>query len=263
MVHERHARRLAVLSGRSGVGKTFITANMAAELAASGLRVLVLDAKGGPAGMDLLVGAPAKLTLGDGLRGFAPMEDLAVATCGGFDLIPVGQGVLEGTALTPALAYKIEHALRLLEDRYAIMLFNLGSGTGDVVVYFARLAQDVLLVLTPETAGLADACAAIKVLALRYARDSFGIVVNQANPQRPEHEGMKVTNKLQRAAERLLNKEGHPGVNLHLMACIASDPAVPESIANRSILSRTKGDSAAARALRKLAGNYGPDGFVV
>jgi flagellar biosynthesis protein FlhG len=263
MAPERHARRLAVLSGKGGVGKTFVTANMAAEMAARGLRVLVLDANLGPVGMDVAVGARANRTLTDFIRGIASLENVVIPSSGGFDLVPAGSGILEGTVLTPALAYKIEHALRLLEDRYDVIVFDLGSGTVDVVLYFARLAHDVLLVLTPEPGAIADACTVIKVLTLRYARDDFGIVINQASPQRPEHEGMKVANKLHKLVERLLIKEGHPGVQLHLMACIATDPAVPESIGRRQILSRTADDSAAARAIRKLAGNYGPNGFIV
>ena len=38
------ARTLAVTSGKGGVGKTFVTANLAAALAGLGLKVLVLDA---------------------------------------------------------------------------------------------------------------------------------------------------------------------------------------------------------------------------
>jgi flagellar biosynthesis protein FlhG len=260
MAHERHARRLAVLSGKGGVGKTFVTANMAAELAFSGLRVMVLDANRVSATPN---GARAGRTLTDFIRGISSLESVVGPDPAGFDLLLAGSGTLEGAVLTPALAYKIEHALRLLEDRYDVMAFDLGSGSVDVVLYFARLAHDLLLVVTPEPADLAEASAVIKALTLRYGRENFGIVVNRASPQRPEHEGMKVASKLQKAVERLLIKEGHPGVQLHLMACIASDPAVPESIGQRKILGRAAVDSVAARAIRKLAGNYGPNGFVV
>ncbi|MGE1070926.1 P-loop NTPase, partial [Pantoea agglomerans] len=49
------ARTLAVTSGKGGVGKTFVTANLAAALAARGQKVLVLDADLGLANLDVVL----------------------------------------------------------------------------------------------------------------------------------------------------------------------------------------------------------------
>src|ERR1043165_4158910 len=59
------ARTLAVTSGKGGVGKTFVTANLAAALAARGERVLVLDADLGLANLDVVLNLHPKLTLHD------------------------------------------------------------------------------------------------------------------------------------------------------------------------------------------------------
>ena len=48
------ARITAVTSGKGGVGKTFVAANLAAALARAGQRVLVLDADLGLANLDVL-----------------------------------------------------------------------------------------------------------------------------------------------------------------------------------------------------------------
>jgi flagellar biosynthesis protein FlhG len=261
MAPNGHARRLAVASGKGGVGKSFVAANLAAELAARGRKVLVLDADLGLANLDVILGIDAKRSLHDFVRGTEKLEDVVITTPAGFDLLPAGSGILDGAVLTPALAYKIEHALHQLEGHYDLLLFDLGAGIGDVVMYFARLAHDVLLVVTPEPAAVTDAYAVIKILSLRYGRNDFALVVNQANAGRPDHEGMKVANQLRKVAERFLIKEGHAPVNLHLMTCIPADEAVPRSIARRQILTGSEPDSPATRALRKLAGLYGPDGF--
>lgn len=261
MARKRQARRLAIASGKGGVGKTFVSANLAAELAARGLNVLVLDADLGLANLDVILDVRAKLTLHDFVRGTARLSEVVVATSAGFDLLPAGSGVLDGTLLTPALAYKIESALHQLESRYDVMLFDLGAGIGDVVMYFARLAHDVLLVVTPEPTALADVYAVVKILALRYGRNDFSLVVNQASRTRPDHEGMKVANQLRKVAERFLIKEGHAPVKLHLIASIPSDPAVPQSIAQRRVLGKLETEAPAANALRRLAAVYGPDGF--
>ena len=50
----RRARITAITSGKGGVGKTFLSANLAAALAARGERVLVLDADLGLANLDIV-----------------------------------------------------------------------------------------------------------------------------------------------------------------------------------------------------------------
>ena len=67
-------RILAVTSGKGGVGKTFVSANLAAALAARGERVLVLDADLGLANLDVVLNLFPKVTLHDVLTGKATLE---------------------------------------------------------------------------------------------------------------------------------------------------------------------------------------------
>ena len=59
------AKTVAITSGKGGVGKTFVTANLACALAARGQRVLVLDADLGLANLDVVLNLHPKLTLHD------------------------------------------------------------------------------------------------------------------------------------------------------------------------------------------------------
>ena len=60
---------LAVTSGKGGVGKTFVSANLAAALAKRGQRVLVLDADLGLANLDVVLNLYPKITLHDVFTG--------------------------------------------------------------------------------------------------------------------------------------------------------------------------------------------------
>ena len=62
------ARVMAVTSGKGGVGKTFMAANLAAALARRGERVLVLDADLGLANLDVVLNLYPKTTLHDKIR---------------------------------------------------------------------------------------------------------------------------------------------------------------------------------------------------
>ena len=64
-VARRRARITAITSGKGGVGKTFLSANLATALARRGEKVLVLDADLGLANLDVVLNLFPKITLHD------------------------------------------------------------------------------------------------------------------------------------------------------------------------------------------------------
>ena len=71
----RRARIIALTSGKGGVGKTFMSANLAAAPARRNLRVLVLDADLGLANLDVVLNLHPKITLHDVFTGKNHLED--------------------------------------------------------------------------------------------------------------------------------------------------------------------------------------------
>jgi len=147
---KKRARRIAVVSGKGGVGKTVITANVAAALSLFGRKILVIDADLGLANLDIILGIESKFTIFDTLHHGKPVEEVLVDTTKGFDLITAGCSVPEGTVFTDGLARSVESILTSLEDRYDAIIFDAGAGIGDVVLFFASLAHEVIIVATPE-----------------------------------------------------------------------------------------------------------------
>ena len=93
MTAERSRTRvLAVTSGKGGVGKTFLAANLAAALARRGERVLVLDADLGLANLDVVLNLQPKVTLHDVFTGKAALDDAIVAAPGGFPCCSPARG---------------------------------------------------------------------------------------------------------------------------------------------------------------------------
>ena len=83
----RRAVITAITSGKGGVGKTLVAANLAAALARAGQRVLVLDADLGLANLDVVLNLSARITLHDVFTGKAKLEDAIIKAPGGFSVL--------------------------------------------------------------------------------------------------------------------------------------------------------------------------------
>jgi flagellar biosynthesis protein FlhG len=250
---EKKARRIAVISGKGGVGKTVITANLAAALSCAGHRVLVVDADLGLANLDVILDVAPQFTINDFIEGKSTLDKVLVSTQKGFDLLPAGSGLPEGTVLTPTLAKSLESLLSSLESRYDMMLFDAGAGIGDVVLFFANSAHEIVLVVTPEPTSLMDSYATIKVLNKFYKRTEFLLVVNQANPGCPGQIGASVVNHLQNVISKFIQSENQDSVRLHLVGTIPQDPAIPQAVRLRQLLTDASPEAPSTCLMNHLA----------
>ena len=253
MGSDRQAHRFAVVSGKGGVGKTVITANVAAALSAMGVRTLVIDADLGLANVDIILGLNPSRSLPELLRGDCTLEQVLLRVPGGFDLLPSGSGLFESTRMTSGTADRMESLLRRLETQYDAILFDAGAGIGEVVTFFSRIAHTILLVATPEPTSVTDAYATLKVLARRYGRKQFSLIVNQADPDNPEETGSAIVNRLQDVISRFLSIATPEPVQLRLAAAIPRDPAVADAISRQQLLLHAAPNAPSARTIAWMA----------
>ena len=156
----------AITSGKGGVGKTFVAANLAAALAARGERVLVLDADLGLANLDVVLNLAPRITLHDVFTGKHSLDEALTEVSPGFSVLLAGSGLVEYSRLTPEVRDKLVETLDAVRPRFDRVLLDTGAGISDVVLYTVSLADEVLIVATPEPTSLTDAYATIKVLAV-------------------------------------------------------------------------------------------------
>ncbi|MEY8875079.1 MAG: MinD/ParA family protein [Leptothrix sp. (in: b-proteobacteria)] len=243
-------RIIAVTSGKGGVGKTFVSANLAAALARMGRRVLVLDADLGLANLDVVLNLFAKITLHDVFTGKSPLADAIMPAPGGFSVLLAGSGMVEYSRMTPEVRDQLLDVVHQVEPKFDHVLLDTGAGISDVVLYTVSLAGEVLLVATPEPTSLTDAYATIKVLAGTQLRRRIQLVVNQT--RRPG-EGRAVRQQLQLVVDRYVNNALASPVRLELLGEIPSDDAVRDAVQRRQLLLERMPGSAAAVALAAIA----------
>ncbi len=249
------ARITAITSGKGGVGKTFLAANLASALARRGERVLVLDADLGLANLDVVLNLFPKITLHDVFTGKAELDDAILPAPGGFSVLLAGSGLVEYSRLTADVREKLFEVIQQVTPRFDYILLDTGAGISDVVLYAVSLADTVLVVATPEPTSLTDAYATIKVLVTQQNRRVIKVVVNQVNRI---GEGRVIRGQLQQVVDRFVApglpiEPGQTGVRLDLLGEIPIDLAVREAIQKRQLLMEWLPGCEAAKGIRLVA----------
>ncbi|WP_278101976.1 Mrp/NBP35 family ATP-binding protein [Microbacterium proteolyticum] len=187
-------RVIAVTSGKGGVGKSTLTANLAVALAARGLRVGLVDADVHGFSIPGLLG----LVDADGLPP-APtrLDDLILpAVAYGVKVISIGMFLRRpGEEAAGAVAWRGPMLHRtvqqFLTDVYFgdldVLLLDMPPGTGDVAISVGQLLPhaDVLVVTTPQAAA-ADVAVRSGVVARQTGQKPIGVIENMAAMALPD-----------------------------------------------------------------------------
>jgi flagellar biosynthesis protein FlhG len=175
---KRPLRVYAVTSGKGGVGKTNVTANLAVVAARAGKRVLIIDADLGLANVEIVLGLKPRYHLGDLLEKGLSVSDVLVEGPAGVMLLAAGSGVRSLTNLSDEQKRQFISALDPIEEMFDIVLIDSGAGIGDNVLFFVGAAQEAILVVSPEPTSLVDAYATVKVLSQQAGVRTFNVIVN-------------------------------------------------------------------------------------
>lgn len=259
--HRRSATRkkqpkiITITSGKGGVGKTNIVANLGFSLCRFGKRVLIFDADLGLGNLDVLLGLTPQYNLSHVIRGEKQLDQIVVDGPGGLKILPAASGIHEMTSLTHEERYRVFSQLdRFIQD-FDIMLIDTAAGISANVLYFNINADDILLVANPEPTSITDAYAVMKVLSVRYGTSGFKLVVNSAAS---EQEAEDVYRQLSLVADRFLN------VSIEYYGCILTDDNVKKGVRQQKVISAmaplAKASRNFAALARKVASSPAPDG---
>jgi flagellar biosynthesis protein FlhG len=235
---------IAITSGKGGVGKTQLAANLGVALAQRGLRTLLLDADLGLAGLDLALGIKPERTLNEVLEGkFKPEEIVIEGPCG-LRLLAACPGCYEMANLSPNDRDRLTNAIDQCAAHYDVLLTDTGAGINSNSVSFASSADEVLLVATPDPSSMRDAYTMAKVLAKRAGLETIRFVANQVNS---EAQGAELHEALRGLIRRVLP------IELTYLGGIPCDEAVRFGAASGSLFLLRSPDGVAARAVQSIA----------
>ncbi|WP_344307317.1 Mrp/NBP35 family ATP-binding protein, partial [Brevibacterium samyangense] len=242
-------RIYAIASGKGGVGKSSVTANLAVQMARSGLRVGVIDADIYGFSIPSMLGVSGNPTRVDDMIIPQVAHDVKVMSIGMF--VPANQPVVwRGPMLHRALQ-------QFLTDVFwgdlDVLLLDLPPGTGDIAISVAQLlpGSELVVVTTPQQAA-AQVAERAGAIAVQTRQRVVGVVENMSWLELPDGSRMDVFGTGGGAVVSA-NLERTLGAQVPLLGTIPLDPAVRAGSDAGTPAVIADPDSPAAASFRSIA----------
>ena len=229
-------RKIGIISGKGGVGKTTIAANLGAALASRFDRdVTVVDCNLTASHLSLLLGMEYyPVTLNQVLRNEKHIIEAIYDHPSGMKVIPAS---LQLKDLIKTDISKLDNHLKKLEGKTDIIFLDSSPGLGKEAYATIKASDEIIFVTKPDILSLSDVIRS-KEFIDNIKKEQMGIVVNMATG----------------AGHELTKKEIEMMTGLPVIAVIPHDKNVPISLAQKMPVVIHKPGAPSSREMRKLAG---------
>lgn len=243
-IKSKMPRMIAVTSGKGGVGKTNVVANLSASLSEMGKKVVVLDADFGLANLDVLLGLTPRYHLGHVLYGDKTLNDIMIEGPKGIQIIPASSGLQPMSELTlTQLNYLLENFASLDQDT-DYFIIDTAAGISRNVTHFLLSAQDIIVVSAPEPPAIIDAYAVIKIVLAEDRNKSIKVLINSADGAEAAQE---IFCQINSVVKRFLNQE------VEYLGHIERDQYVLQAVRSQMLVTHRFPNAPASRCFRDLA----------
>jgi ATP-binding protein involved in chromosome partitioning len=249
-------RVYAVASGKGGVGKSSVTVNLAAAMAADGLAVGVVDADVYGFSVPRMLGveqAPTHVSAGEGDQDAMILPPVAHDV----KVISIGMFVPGNTPVVwrgPMLHRALEQFLSdVFWGDLDVLLLDLPPGTGDIAISVAQLlpTAEILVVTTPQQAA-AEVAERAGSVALQTKQQVVGVVENMSWLEQPDGTRLELFGS--GGGAQVAESLGLAlGTRVPLLGQVPLDMALREGGDRGAPVVLSAPDSAAAKALHQVA----------
>lgn len=241
-VKKTNTKFIAITSGKGGVGKSTISANIANILAENGYKVGLFDADLGLANLDVILNTRIGKNLLHVFKGECKLDEIIVQIKKNLVLIP-GESGDEILKYNNHFLYEsfLEDA-KILDD-LDYMIIDTGAGIGETMQTFLEAADEVIIVTIPDPAAITDAYATIKVTS--RIKDSLLMILNMS---KNDKEAKSIFEKIKKVA---LNNLGEKP-ELVFLGSLLQDKVVSNSIKQRTLFTDDAPNSVVSAELKSI-----------
>jgi flagellar biosynthesis protein FlhG len=235
---------IAVTSGKGGVGKTNVVANLSVSLSELGKKVVVLDADFGLANIDVLLGLTPRYHLGHVLFGNKSLTEIMIQGPRGIRIIPASSGLQRMSELTAAQRNHLVESFTHLDADTDYFIIDTAAGISRNVIHFLLSAQEVIVVSAPEPTAIVDAYAVIKIILAEDHNKLIQVLINSVDETEDARDVFRQINSV---VKRFLNRE------VDYLGHIERDAHVPQAVRSQMLVTHRFPNAPSSRCFRDLA----------
>ncbi|SHN16409.1 MinD/ParA family protein [Gracilibacillus kekensis] len=241
-----HAKTIAIVSGKGGVGKSNIALNFSLSLANQGKKVLLFDLDIGMGNIDILLGKSSKYSIINMFENNLSIYDIIESGPNSLFYIAGGSGQDHIFYLDDErLDYFLEQ-LELLFREYDYIIFDMGAGVTRETIHYILAVDECILVTTPEPTSMTDAYSMVKHI-LSQQSIQFHLIINRS---KSEKQGIDIMNRMSSAIKRFLHHDITP------LGTIPDDESVVEAVIDQQPFILHNPKAKASKAIEQVTKQF-------
>lgn len=243
----QHAKTIAIVSGKGGVGKSNTALNFSIEMQERGKKVLLFDLDVGMGNIDILIGNDSRYSIVNLFNEFMPIHDIIELGPKGLSYIAGGSSLKELITIDKSKLDYFYEQYDLLVTEFDYIIFDLGAGATESSMSFVLASDECFVITTPEPTSITDAYSMVKHIITRRNDMPISVIMNRCDSRK---EGDRMLNRFSHVISSFLK------INVEKMGLLPNDKIVSTAVIRQTPYVLLNENAPVSKAIKRIVTHY-------